>query len=294
MAEASTDSSAVKTEKRRLRQYPNSESQRLGLSSQLDSLQSTIENMNQQISMLQDRPSKDYRECSDEDMKVESDEDQYRARAPSKTKRSSKPPTPDFSLEAFTNYDDSQLGLPKKQQSLGAKFHQVKRVCLYCHTTTTPMWRRGPAGKSTLCNRCGVKWRSGRELVNPDGSILPPPSPTSNSRPTKTSKQHSKTKSCDQDSIDRETYAQKRHLANMLSLDLLPQHHLAHVVTLIRASMPTIGEMEEIEVDFESMNAGLVRELYDYVTSVAGLKSNEDDLTLLPNPNDAFVGVLEL
>jgi len=31
-------------------------------------------------------------------------------------------------------------------------------VCSYCKTTTTPMWRKGPHGKNTLCNRCGIKW----------------------------------------------------------------------------------------------------------------------------------------
>jgi DNA-binding transcriptional MerR regulator len=32
------------------------------------------------------------------------------------------------------------------------------RQCDFCHATQTPMWRRGPGGKGTLCNACGVKW----------------------------------------------------------------------------------------------------------------------------------------
>jgi hypothetical protein len=32
------------------------------------------------------------------------------------------------------------------------------RECDFCHATQTPMWRRGPGGKGTLCNACGVKW----------------------------------------------------------------------------------------------------------------------------------------
>jgi hypothetical protein len=33
-----------------------------------------------------------------------------------------------------------------------------EKKCSFCLCTSTPMWRRGPNGKSTLCNACGVKW----------------------------------------------------------------------------------------------------------------------------------------
>ncbi|KAH3767103.1 hypothetical protein Pelo_1026 [Pelomyxa schiedti] len=33
------------------------------------------------------------------------------------------------------------------------------RFCEFCGSTTTPVWRRGPSGKTTLCNACGIKWR---------------------------------------------------------------------------------------------------------------------------------------
>jgi len=32
------------------------------------------------------------------------------------------------------------------------------RSCEFCSTTQTPMWRRGPGGKASLCNACGVRW----------------------------------------------------------------------------------------------------------------------------------------
>ncbi|PRP82544.1 hypothetical protein PROFUN_04849 [Planoprotostelium fungivorum] len=32
------------------------------------------------------------------------------------------------------------------------------RLCEFCSASDTPMWRRGPSGKGTLCNACGVKW----------------------------------------------------------------------------------------------------------------------------------------
>ncbi|KAJ3299592.1 hypothetical protein HK104_008305 [Borealophlyctis nickersoniae] len=39
--------------------------------------------------------------------------------------------------------------------------HAGKR-CESCGITETPQWRRGPSGKRTLCNACGVKWSFGR------------------------------------------------------------------------------------------------------------------------------------
>ncbi|XP_057782528.1 uncharacterized protein LOC131000558 isoform X1 [Salvia miltiorrhiza] len=39
--------------------------------------------------------------------------------------------------------------------------HQVKK-CAHCQSTKTPLWREGPLGPKTLCNACGVQYRSGR------------------------------------------------------------------------------------------------------------------------------------
>lgn len=38
--------------------------------------------------------------------------------------------------------------------------------CEGCGATSTPQWRRGPSGKRTLCNACGVKWTFGRLKPN--------------------------------------------------------------------------------------------------------------------------------
>ncbi|KAI3816142.1 hypothetical protein L1987_15832 [Smallanthus sonchifolius] len=39
---------------------------------------------------------------------------------------------------------------------------QGVRKCLHCEITKTPQWRAGPMGPKTLCNACGVRYKSGR------------------------------------------------------------------------------------------------------------------------------------
>ncbi|GAB2276765.1 hypothetical protein Dimus_011481 [Dionaea muscipula] len=36
------------------------------------------------------------------------------------------------------------------------------RKCLHCEMSQTPQWRAGPLGPKTLCNACGVRYKSGR------------------------------------------------------------------------------------------------------------------------------------
>ncbi|XP_073127113.1 GATA transcription factor 5-like [Henckelia pumila] len=38
------------------------------------------------------------------------------------------------------------------------------RRCSHCGVTKTPQWRAGPHGSKTLCNACGVRYKSGRLL----------------------------------------------------------------------------------------------------------------------------------
>ncbi|KAK2980434.1 hypothetical protein RJ640_022291 [Escallonia rubra] len=38
------------------------------------------------------------------------------------------------------------------------------KKCAHCAITKTPQWREGPMGPKTLCNACGVRYRSGRLL----------------------------------------------------------------------------------------------------------------------------------
>ncbi|EEF28339.1 GATA transcription factor 8 [Ricinus communis] len=52
---------------------------------------------------------------------------------------------------AETSHDSS----PPPQQ-------QAVRKCMHCEITKTPQWRAGPMGPKTLCNACGVRYKSGR------------------------------------------------------------------------------------------------------------------------------------
>ncbi|TVU48397.1 hypothetical protein EJB05_08033, partial [Eragrostis curvula] len=48
--------------------------------------------------------------------------------------------------------------LPPPAPSGGAP----RRRCSHCASEETPQWRQGPDGPSTLCNACGVRYKSGR------------------------------------------------------------------------------------------------------------------------------------
>ena len=56
------------------------------------------------------------------------------------------------------NTDDDQFSV--NLETVGSPI--AGRKCQHCNATETPQWRRGPSGKRTLCNACGVKWASGR------------------------------------------------------------------------------------------------------------------------------------
>ncbi|CAH8381601.1 unnamed protein product [Eruca vesicaria subsp. sativa] len=45
--------------------------------------------------------------------------------------------------------------------SCSSEQHPVRK-CMHCEVTKTPQWRLGPMGPKTLCNACGVRYKSGR------------------------------------------------------------------------------------------------------------------------------------
>ncbi|KAH7565288.1 hypothetical protein ACOSP7_020422 [Xanthoceras sorbifolium] len=53
--------------------------------------------------------------------------------------------------------------IKREDSSIGSRMDSGSiRKCLHCATEKTPQWRTGPMGPKTLCNACGVRYKSGR------------------------------------------------------------------------------------------------------------------------------------
>ncbi|CAF2129714.1 unnamed protein product [Brassica napus] len=52
----------------------------------------------------------------------------------------------------------------KKKEFLSWEAQSQTRRCSHCGVQKTPQWRAGPLGAKTLCNACGVRFKSGRLL----------------------------------------------------------------------------------------------------------------------------------
>ncbi|EXB93387.1 GATA transcription factor 12 [Morus notabilis] len=107
---------------------------------------------------------------------------------------------------------------PKKKES-GTGPDGQGRKCLHCATDKTPQWRTGPMGPKTLCNACGVRYKSGApppsqsdiladkalELA-PEGSGAPTPegfpqSSTTTTAPPTTTTIHSSSSSSERNGV---------------------------------------------------------------------------------------------
>ncbi|CAK8539967.1 unnamed protein product [Lathyrus sativus] len=82
---------------------------------------------------------------------------------------SSSPTSP---LLIYTNvpqsFDSVPARKPKKMTCFSGSGHGAvalaPRRCSHCGVQKTPQWRTGPLGAKTLCNACGVRYKSGRLL----------------------------------------------------------------------------------------------------------------------------------
>ncbi|KAF9117110.1 hypothetical protein BGX27_003572 [Mortierella sp. AM989] len=95
-----------------------------------------------------------------------------------------KPPKPKRPREqddkASTGKKAAATSGSKKNGASGLPSNSAQQKhCGYCDCTTTPMWRRGPNGPSTLCNACGVKWKHGKILQDPKDTHQSPKSGSS-------------------------------------------------------------------------------------------------------------------
>lgn len=70
-------------------------------------------------------------------------------------------PEPDVFVQAPSNSVKKTIkAVPKKKEA--PEGAGDGRKCLHCATDKTPQWRTGPMGPKTLCNACGVRYKSGR------------------------------------------------------------------------------------------------------------------------------------
>ncbi|CAM8949543.1 unnamed protein product [Rhodiola kirilowii] len=59
--------------------------------------------------------------------------------------------------------DPNPTKKPKTVRKYGPEYLPVDgRKCQHCQTDKTPQWRTGPNGPKTLCNACGVRFKTGR------------------------------------------------------------------------------------------------------------------------------------
>ncbi|KAH7447103.1 hypothetical protein KP509_01G091100 [Ceratopteris richardii] len=72
-------------------------------------------------------------------------------------------------LQYHVSYDNMSASVQKVKTSIFSKHSKfvdprtrTTRTCLHCMIQTTPQWRAGPMGPKTLCNACGVRYKSGR------------------------------------------------------------------------------------------------------------------------------------
>ncbi|KAK9667297.1 hypothetical protein RND81_14G246200 [Saponaria officinalis] len=74
---------------------------------------------------------------------------------------------PVYEMGMFFTYGKPPTKKPKKkptpcQNGETGLISPVQRRCTHCQVTKTPQWRAGPNGPKTLCNACGVRFKSGR------------------------------------------------------------------------------------------------------------------------------------
>ncbi|KAG0490343.1 hypothetical protein HPP92_007206 [Vanilla planifolia] len=68
----------------------------------------------------------------------------------------------DFPTPKGKMVSGSNGGNRKKQGGAEAGTDGSVRRCTHCASEKTPQWRTGPLGPKTLCNACGVRFKSGR------------------------------------------------------------------------------------------------------------------------------------
>ncbi|KAL8496630.1 hypothetical protein ACS0TY_020355 [Phlomoides rotata] len=89
---------------------------------------------------------------------------QHAQRSNESRKKSFQHPSPMDFMKDSPKKVENPLAVPDPSCLKSASSHRsvVTKKCLHCESTKTPQWREGPMGPKTLCNACGVRYRSGR------------------------------------------------------------------------------------------------------------------------------------
>ncbi|KAL8158377.1 GATA transcription factor 1-like [Apium graveolens] len=76
---------------------------------------------------------------------------------------------PELCVQQGWQWNKASMENPKQEQEKSlfvskkvSRGAEIGRRCQHCQTDHTPLWRAGPMGPKTLCNACGVRYRSGR------------------------------------------------------------------------------------------------------------------------------------
>ncbi|CAN6325938.1 unnamed protein product [Urochloa humidicola] len=89
---------------------------------------------------------------------------------PPKQRRIPPPPPPPvpapevYLLKKKKNNKKKATKTAKTSKKKAWRPRKSSKRCLHCGSSSTPQWREGPMGRSTLCNACGVRYRQGRLL----------------------------------------------------------------------------------------------------------------------------------
>lgn len=84
--------------------------------------------------------------------------------SPSTTEPSASPPSSTSSTTSFPPPESARNKRKASAGGVGGGGAAQPRRCSHCGVTKTPQWRAGPLGSKTLCNACGVRFKSGRLL----------------------------------------------------------------------------------------------------------------------------------
>jgi len=186
---------------------------------------------------------------------------------------------------AITNSALQSSGTRKRSKTKSETNSPAKRspansqgkVCEYCGGSETPMWRRGPSGKGSLCNKCGVKWKSGKiykgePIPSQSGSnansLASSAVSTPNINPPPKAKRQKIEAPPKKPRVQSITYAQKKELSEMIGK--LDEDNLNGVIEIIRSGIPDLKDgQEEIELDIETIDPVTLRKLYRYVKKVS-------------------------